>query len=200
MNNSGTKWIGDDDRRSPRQASAGNPAISSFDHSRPEALRPRLAAGLPHARNCYSGLTVLGIRAGLTHCNSSQCTDIRVVLMSRITDTRSRARRIMLNRAGSGIDWIFRGAGAAVTAAQAALVTNRLRLDEFSAGWQRSGTTHPPGRKSTDCLARHRGTCALSSCGRVRRDSEIPRASRQAIHDVARGAGVRNGSLLAQRR
>jgi hypothetical protein len=88
--NPGTKWIGDDDRRSPRQAFAGNPAISSFDHSRPEALRPRLAAGLPHARNCYSRLTVLGIRAGLTHCNSSQCTDMRLARMSRITDISAR--------------------------------------------------------------------------------------------------------------
>jgi hypothetical protein len=73
------------------KASAGNPAISSFDYPRPEALRPRLAAGLPHARNCYSRLTVLGIRAGLTHCNSSQCTDMRVARMSRITDIISRS-------------------------------------------------------------------------------------------------------------
>lgn len=42
---------------------------------RPEALRPHLAVGLPHARNRYSRITVLGIRAAITHCNSSPSGD-----------------------------------------------------------------------------------------------------------------------------
>lgn len=56
--------------------------LSSFESAgertfpRPEALRPHLAVGLPHARNRYSRITVLGIRAGITHCNSSQSGDI----------------------------------------------------------------------------------------------------------------------------
>ena len=56
--------------------------LSSFESAgertfpRPEALRPHLAVGLPHARNRYSRITVLGIRADITHCNSSQVGDM----------------------------------------------------------------------------------------------------------------------------
>jgi len=68
--------------------------LSSFESAgertfpRPEALRPHLAAGLPHARNRYSRITVLGIRARLTHCNSSHGGDIVSCALSPSADMR----------------------------------------------------------------------------------------------------------------